>query len=191
MQDILKIVYKQLDDNPKLSCIHVLRKNGRGYRFLDNINDNASELYNILIGKSQKNNKKTKRDKRKKEFIKNIEKNCCFDIANKIEETKENIIAYTDFGKKVYSKKKLTMFWLTHSNDLFFNTFGFSWVPDSKLQELVRKELNLQHFEEKKVIVIDEIKTLPIIPNCILEDICKSINIENVIKNDMFSGRLK
>lgn len=79
------------------------------------------------------------------------------------------------------------MFWLTHSNDLFFNTFGFSWVPDSKLQELVRKELNLQHFEEKKVIVFDEI----IIPNCILEDICKSINIENVIKNDMFSGRLK
>ena len=34
------------------------------------------------------------------------------------------------------------MFWLTHSNDDFYITFGFNWVPDSRLQDIARAKLN-------------------------------------------------
>lgn len=36
----------------------------------------------------------------------------------------------------------LTYFWLTHTNDVFFNYFRFNWVPPMELQEKVREKIN-------------------------------------------------
>ena len=171
MNDELKIVYKSLDDN--IACIHVLRRQGRGYVLVNDITENATEIYKRLIGKNI-----TERIKRQKEFLLELQDSCVFDLANSIEETDKYIIAYTDFGKKVYSKKALAKFWLTHSNNLFFKTFGFSWIPSEKLQSLVRSELNNMQ-SHHVAIGVDLGVDVPLIPQNILEDIVKSSEFED------------
>lgn len=171
MKDELKIVYKSLDDN--IACIHVLRRQGRGYVLVNDITENATEIYKRLIGKNI-----TERIKRQKEFLLELQDSCVFDLANSIEETDKYIIAYTDFGKKVYSKKALAKFWLTHSNNLFFKTFGFSWIPSEKLQSLVRSELNNMQ-SHHVAIGVDLGVDVPLIPQNILEDIVKSSEFED------------
>ena len=171
MKDELNIVYKSLDDN--IACIHVLRRQGRGYVLVNDITENATEIYKRLIGKNI-----TERIKRQKEFLLELQDSCVFDLANSIEETDKYIIAYTDFGKKVYSKKALAKFWLTHSNNLFFKTFGFSWIPSEKLQSLVRSELNNMQ-SHHVAIGVDLGVDVPLIPQNILEDIVKSSEFED------------
>lgn len=186
MKDELKIVYKSLDDN--IACIHVLRRQGRGYVFLNDITENATEIYKKLIGKNI-----TDKIKKQKEFLLELQDSCVFDLANSIEETDEYIIAYTDFGKKVYSKKALAKFWLTHSNDLFFKTFGFSWVPLDKLQALVRNELNnmQSHHACNIAIGVDLAADVPLIPKSILEDIVKSSDFEDSLYKSIHTGVFK
>lgn len=175
MKDIIKVVYNSLDENSNVSCIHVLRRTGRGYKFINDINVNATELYNTLIGKNQNDNIINKEIK-KQNFLKDLENNCCFNIASKIEEKTNCIVVYTDFGKCIYSKIKLAEFWITHSNDLFFKTFGFSWIPSIELQEKAKK--NMYESKSNVAIGIDIISDIPLIPQSILEDICKSIDVE-------------
>ncbi len=186
MKDELKIVYNSLDDN--IACIHVLRRQGRGYVLVNDITENATEIYKRLIGKNI-----TERIKRQKEFLLELQDSCVFDLANSIEETDKYIIAYTDFGKKVYSKKALAKFWLTHSNDLFFKTFGFSWVPSDKLQSLVRSELNnmQRHHVSNISIGVDLTADVPLIPKSTLEDIVKSSDFEDSLYKSIHMGLFK
>lgn len=184
MKDTLKIVYSAIDE--EISCIHVLRRCGRGYKLINDINENATELYNSLIGgKKSKNNSRIKRIQKQKEFIEELKKGCIFDLANRVEETDEYIIAYTDFGKKIYSKKKLAKFWLTNSNDVFFKTFGFNWVPDYKLQELVRKELNHErnNFHHSIAFGVDFGSYEVPIPQNVMKSIVNSIDINDILKH--------
>ena len=183
MKDELKIVYKSLDDN--IACIHVLRRQGRGYVLMNDITENATEIYKRLIGKNI-----TERIKRQKEFLLELQDSCVFDLANSIEETDKYIIAYTDFGKKVYSKKALAKFWLTHSNNLFFKTFGFSWIPSEKLQSLVRSELNNMQ-SHHVAIGVDLGVDVPLIPQNILEDIVKSSEFEDSLYKSIHMGLFK
>lgn len=183
MKDELKIVYKSLDDN--IACIHVLRRQGRGYVLVNDITENATEIYKRLIGKNI-----TERIKRQKEFLLELQDSCVFDLANSIEETDKYIIAYTDFGKKVYSKKALAKFWLTHSNNLFFKTFGFSWIPSEKLQSLVRSELNNMQ-SHHVAIGVDLGVDVPLIPQNILEDIVKSSEFEDSLYKSIHMGLFK
>lgn len=186
MEDELKIIYKSLDDN--IACIHVLRRRGRGYVLVNQITENATEIYKKLTGRNI-----TDRIKRQKDFILELQDSCVFDIANSIEETEEFIIAYTDFGKKVYSKKALAKFWLTHSNDLFFKTFGFSWVPSDKLQSIVRSELNnmQNHHMHNVTIGVDLVANVPLIPKSMLEDIVKSSDFEESLYKSIHMGVFK
>lgn len=183
MKDELKIVYKSLDDN--IACIHVLRRQGRGYVLVNDITENATEIYKRLIGKNI-----TERIKRQKEFLLELQDSCVFDLANSIEETDKYIIAYTDFGKKVYSKKALAKFWLTHSNNLFFKTFGFSWIPSEKLQSLVRSELNNMQ-SHHVAIGVDLVADVPLISQNILEDIVKSSEFEDSLYKSIHMGLFK
>lgn len=183
MKDELKIVYKSLDDN--IACIHVLRRQGRGYVLVNDITENATEIYKRLIGKNI-----TERIKSQKEFLLELQDSCVFDLANSIEETDKYIIAYTDFGKKVYSKKALAKFWLTHSNNLFFKTFGFSWIPSEKLQSLVRSELNNMQ-SHHVAIGVDLGVDVPLIPQNILEDIVKSSEFEDSLYKSIHMGLFK
>lgn len=183
MKDELKIVYKSLDDN--IACIHVLRRQGRGYVLVNDITENATEIYKRLIGKNI-----TERIKRQKEFLLELQDSCVFDLANSIEETDKYIIAYTDFGKKVYSKKALAKFWLTHSNNLFFKTFGFSWIPSEKLQSLVRSELNNMQ-SHHVAIGVDLVADVQLIPQNILEDIVKSSEFEDSLYKSIHMGLFK
>lgn len=179
--DELKIVYKSSDNEH--SYIKVFRRNGRGYQPINRITKNATDLYNTLIGNNSKENNTIKDDfDFKEELLDGIN----FDLANRIEETKDYIIAYTDFGKKVYSKRRLAKFWLTHSNDLFFKTFGFNWAPSSSLQNSVRQELtNIELFPTITFF------NFPCIPHQVLEDVIKSIDAEEIIKRKVYRRILK
>ena len=81
-------------------------------------------------------------------------------------ENKNQIVVITEMGTITYSKLRLAMFWLTHSNDDFYMTFGFSWVPDSKLQDAARNELNKSisvgiDFAKGESCQIEEVKIIP------------------------------
>lgn len=39
-------------------------------------------------------------------------------------------------------REMLTYFWLTHTNDVFFNYFGFNWIPPIELREKIQKQIN-------------------------------------------------
>ena len=54
------------------------------------------------------------------------------DLTNK--EIKEKINKYP-----LKMQEMLTIFWLTHSNNNFFNFFGFNWVPSMELQNEARE----------------------------------------------------
>lgn len=65
-----------------------------------------------------------------------------FNTSEITKEDQEYIYATSLYGTHKYSKLQLAIFWLTHDNDCFYETFGFSWVPDNKLQDAARKEIN-------------------------------------------------
>lgn len=70
----------------------------------------------------------------------------------------------------------LTYFWLTHTNDVFFNYFGFNWVPPMELKEKVQKKMN----NINKTTIDIEIPFL------------KSLDAENVVvRNEMLNATNK
>ena len=44
----------------------------------------------------------------------------------------------------------LTYFWLTHTNDDFFNCFGFNWVPSIELRKKVQEKINSLNLQNIK-----------------------------------------
>ena len=40
-----------------------------------------------------------------------------------------------------YDELQLAKKWLCMSNDLFYKTYGFSWVPSLKIREIAMEEL--------------------------------------------------
>lgn len=73
-----------------------------------------------------------------------------------VNEDKDYIYVETNYGTSKYSKLQLAIFWLQHSNDCFHETFGFNWVPDSKIQEQARKIVNENIL--KKIVKTPEVK---------------------------------
>lgn len=73
-------------------------------------------------------------------------------------------------------REMLTYFWLTHTNDVFFNHFGFNWIPPIELREKIQKQIN--NVDMKNVNI--EIPFL------------KPVDIENVItRNEMLNAANK
>lgn len=90
------------------------------------------------------------------------------------------------YGTHKYSKLQLAIFWLTHSNDRFFETFGFSWVPSNELQEIARKEISKNSGVEIGVDISSVEDTqidfeIPL-PEAILKDILSDIDPIDIVK---------
>lgn len=184
MQQNLKVNYKTAYDG--ISCITVF--DGFGQLINQINNDDADYIYNSLVGNPKKCLKELREENRKlfKDALKAHKR---YDPIISKTETDDSIIINTEMGTIIYLKIKLAIFWLTHSNDCFYETFGFNWVPSSKLQDLARKKLNesmnvgidfakgesLQ--SEKKVIIPGKID----LPN--IKDIESLMQYEYGIKN--------
>lgn len=102
------------------------------------------------------------------------------------------IYTVSQYGECKYSKLKLAMFWLTHSNDCFYETFGFSWVPSDKLQQLARKKLNQSN---GVVVGIDlgfdkdiQVNHIPLVPETILKDIVSEIDPIDIVSHQSFTS---
>lgn len=159
-QKNLKINYKTLNDG--ISCMTVFNQFGMLINQLNN--EEADYIYNLLVGNSDKCMQRLK-EENKKLYIDTLKSHINYNPIIKIQETADLVIVKTEIGEIKYSKLKLAIFWLTHSNDDFFNAFKFSWVPDSKLQNIARNKINQgitvgPNFG-KKSHQVEEIKIVP------------------------------
>lgn len=85
-----------------------------------------------------------------------------------VDEDKNYIYIETNYGTSKFSKLKLAIFWLQHSNVCFYETFGFSWVPDSRIQEQARKNILKKAFKTSALwdIPEDSIKSVEVSKGC-------------------------
>lgn len=160
-QQNLKINYKTLNDG--VSCMTVFNQFGTLINQLNN--EEAEHIYNLLVGNPDKYLQRLK-EENKKLYIDTLKSHIKYDPIIEKQENVDFIIIKTEIGIIKYSKLKLAIFWLTHSNDVFYNTFGFSWVPDLKLQDIARSEINKglcvgANFVKKESQQVEEIKIAP------------------------------
>lgn len=157
----LKINYKTLNDG--ISCMTVFNQFGVLINQLNN--EEAEHIYNLLVGNPDSYLKRLKQDN-KKLYIDVLKSYIKYDPIIEKQENADFIIIKTEMGIIKYSKLKLAIFWLTHSNDIFYNTFGFSWVPDLKLQDIARNRINKElfvgaDFGKKESQQVEKIKIIP------------------------------
>lgn len=89
-------------------------------------------------------------------------------------EKERNYILAHSTPRKI--REMLTYFWLTHTNDVFFNYFGFNWIPPIELREKVQEKINSMNLQNIKI----EIPFL------------KPVDAENVIaRNEMLNAANK
>lgn len=82
------------------------------------------------------------RKQAKEKEIEDILGNINFNNAIITKEDSDYIYIESEYGTAKYSKYKLAIFWLQHSNDCFYRTFGFSWVPDKYWETKARAFIN-------------------------------------------------
>ena len=137
MNKKFNIIYKKIFGD--ISCMTILNDSRK---IINQLNDEEADyVYNTLVGNPQKNIKELITEK-KELFIDSLKSRRVLNRIIKHTENNDQIIIETETGTIFYSKLKLAMFWLTHSNDDFYITFGFNWVPDSRLQDIARAKLN-------------------------------------------------
>ena len=89
-------------------------------------------------------------------------------------EKERNYILENNTPRKI--REMLAYFWLTHTNDEFFNYFGFNWIPPIELREKIQKQIN--NVDMRNVNI--EIPFL------------KPVDVENVIaRNEMLNAANK
>lgn len=161
MEKELTIKYKHNYEG--LSCMTVFDRFGQ---ILNQINDEEAEyIYNSLVGNSDCCLRQLKKEN-KDLFIESLKSQRKLNPIIKRFENKNQIIVITETGTITYSKLRMAMFWLTHSNDDFYMTFGFGWVPDSRLQDAARNELNKNinigiDYSKNESYQVEEIKIIP------------------------------
>lgn len=99
-------------------------------------------------------------------------------------EDNDYLYVTSQYGTHKYSKLKLAMFWLTHSNDYFHETFGFSWVPSFELKELARKKvIEDSSINSKDMQVNHEVPISEAIPETILKDILSDLSTVDMVSH--------
>lgn len=110
------------------------------YKLINIHTPDIEEIKNKAIAKSMITMKKLYSQKELLELIEETRK-----LQDYTEKERNYILAHNTPSK---IKEMLTYFWLTHTNDIFFNYFGFNWVPPMKLQEKARTIINISGREE-------------------------------------------
>lgn len=95
-------------------------------------------------------NHKDVKKREKEEYLKNAFGETIYNCCRIVNEDKDYIYVESGYGTYKYSKLELAKFWLTHSNDCFYKTFGFSWVPDSQIESIARAIINKKNSDECK-----------------------------------------
>lgn len=125
---------------------------------------NMEEIKNKAIAKSMASMNNLYSHKELLELIVEIKK-----LKDYTEKERNYILAHSTPSK---IREMLTYFWLTHTNDIFFNYFGFNWIPPLELREKVQKQINNIDLQNAKI----EIPFL------------KPIDAENVVaRNEMLN----
>lgn len=138
------------------------------YKLINIHTPDIEEIKNKAIAKSMVTMKKLYSQKELLELIEETRK-----LQDYTEKERNYILAHNTPNK---IREMLTYFWLTHTNDVFFNYFGFNWIPPTELREKIQKQIN--NIDMKNVNI--EIPFL------------KPVDVENVIaRNEMLNAANK
>lgn len=134
------------------------------YKLINIHSPDMEEIKNKAIAKSMASMNNLYSYKELLELIVEIKK-----LKDYTEKERNYILAHSTPSK---IREMLTYFWLTHTNDVFFNYFGFNWIPPLELREKVQKQINNIDLQNAKI----EIPFL------------KPIDAENVVaRNEMLN----
>lgn len=134
------------------------------YKLINIHSPDMEEIKNKAIAKSMASMNNLYSHKELLELIVEIKK-----LKDYTEKERNYILAHNTPSK---IREMLTYFWLTHTNDIFFNYFGFNWIPPLELREKVQKQINNIDLQNAKI----EIPFL------------KPIDAENVVaRNEMLN----
>lgn len=138
------------------------------YKLINIHSLDIEEIKNKAIAKSMASMNNLYSYKELLELIVEIKK-----LKDYTEKERNYILAHSTPSK---IREMLTYFWLTHTNDVFFNYFGFNWIPPMELREKVEKKINSMNLQNVKI----EIPFL------------KPVDVENVItRNEMLNAANK
>ena len=183
MEDCL-IIGIDIAEGKDISCMSVIRKKGEEMQVINQLfNKEAEDIYYKLINIHAKTKFPQIQEEainRGMHRIQNI-----YSYKEILEVVKETIklkqyaenereyILNNCTPKKM--REILAAFWLVHTNDEFFNYFGFNWVPPIEIQEEARKAISTVRKQE-----LEELMKMPLLKK---SDIEKIIKPEELLKN--------
>lgn len=188
MEDCL-IIGIDISKGKDISCMTVARKNGEEMQIINQLfNEEAEDIYYKLINIHAKMEFQTIREEAINRGMGKIQNIYSYkDILETIKATmelkkyadkeREYILNYNT-PKKI--KEILAAFWLTHTNDEFYNYFGFNWVPPMEIQKEARKVINMTQNKNAK-----EILNIPLLKRADIESIITPKEILKNIENEL------
>lgn len=195
MEDCL-IIGIDISKGQDISCMTVARKNGEEMQVINQLfNEEAEEIYYKLINIHAKMEFQTIREEainRGMGKIKNIYSHkdiletikATMKLKKYAEKEREYILNYNT-PKKI--REILAAFWLTHTNDEFYNYFGFNWVPPIETQEEARKVISMNGEKTLNIPLLKRVDIERVIaPREILKNIENKLTISAAIDPKTF-----
>lgn len=195
MEDCL-IIGIDISKGQDISCMTVARKNGEEMQVINQLfNEEAEDIYYKLINIHAKMEFQTIREEAinrgmgkiqniysYKDILETIK--ATMELKKYAEKEREYILNYNT-PKKI--KEILAAFWLTHTNDEFFNYFGFNWVPPMEIQEEARKVINMNIEKTFNIPLLKKVDIESVIaPREILKNIEEKLTISSAIDPKIF-----
>lgn len=195
MEDCL-IIGIDISKGQDISCMTVARKNGEEMQVINQLfNEEAEDIYYKLINIHAKTEFQTIREEAIKRGVGKIQNiysykdiletiKATMELKKYAEKEREYILNYNT-PKKI--KEILAAFWLTHTNDEFYNYFGFNWVPPMEIQEEAKKVINMNIERTLNVPLLKRADIESIIePREMLKNIEEKLTISSAIDSKIF-----
>lgn len=195
MEDCL-IIGIDISKGQDISCMTVARKNGEEMQVINQLfNEEAEEIYYKLINIHAKMEFQTIREEAinrgmgkiqniysHKDILETIK--ATMKLKKYAEKEREYILNYNT-PKKI--REILAAFWLTHTNDEFYNYFGFNWVPPIETQEEARKVISMNGEKTLNIPLLKRVDIERVIaPREILKNIENKLTISAAIDPKTF-----
>lgn len=195
MEDCL-IIGIDISKGQDISCMTVARKNGEKMQVINQLfNEEAEEIYYKLINIHAKMEFQTIREEAinrgmgkiqniysHKDILETIK--ATMKLKKYAEKEREYILNYNT-PKKI--REILAAFWLTHTNDEFYNYFGFNWVPPIETQEEARKVISMNGEKTLNIPLLKRVDIERVIaPREILKNIENKLTISAAIDPKTF-----
>lgn len=195
MEDCL-IIGIDISKGQDISCMTVARKNGEEMQVINQLfNEEAEEIYYKLINIHAKMEFQTIREEAinrgmgkiqniysHKDILETIK--ATMKLKKYAEKEREYLLNYNT-PKKI--REILAAFWLTHTNDEFYNYFGFNWVPPIETQEEARKVISMNGEKTLNIPLLKRVDIERVIePREILKNIENKLTISSTIDPKTF-----